>query len=724
MMMKILECWIEHPVRSLDRTFTYLCDEEVEPGSRVQIVFNRRTMIGFVDTVTETDETKEQIEKRLGYHVNMVQKVIDHESLLTPELHDLALQMKEDTVSTAIACFMCMLPAKLKPSGKIRSVVKEKWVSLSDHEVSLTSSKQLEAYTYIRDHQPIRYHDVRELYPNVIRRLVEKGAVKIEEKDREARSNAHAAHASDIQLTQRQKEVIAEIESSDDPVYLLRGVTGAGKTEVYLQLASKALAAGRQVLLLVPEISLTPQMIERVSSRFGSELAIYHSGLNDQEKYEQYRKVKSGKASIVVGTRSAVFLPFENLGLIVMDEEHDSSYKQDNQPAYHCRDIAIARGRYHHCKVILGSATPSLDSYARACKHVYHLVEMNERINQSMPAVSIVDMKEEAKNGHDLVLSEPLKEKMKDRLSHHERIILMLNRRGYNTQMRCRSCGEVITCPHCDFAMSWHRAQGVLKCHTCGYEQKIPKACPKCGSTAGFITYGFGTERLEAEVEEMFPGVSVMRMDADTTTQKNAHEKMLKDFAEGKAQILLGTQMIAKGLDFSDVTLVGIINGDNGLARTDFRSCEVTFDLLMQAAGRSGRGEKKGEVVFQVFNPDHYAVKDAAAQDYLSFFREEMKFRHIGQYPPYTYLISLVVRDKNERRVNEAADWLFASLNGSYRKIGVIALSRMNDCYRSRIILKGKNLEEMRKDVRDLLAKDTRNYRNMILVDVNPMVLD
>ena len=721
--MKILECWIEHPIRQLDRTFTYACDEEVEPGCRVKVTFAHHHLIGFVESVEETDQDLEAISAAKGYRVLMVDEVIDHTSLLTDELHDLALAMKEDNLCPAIACFQCILPPKLKPSGKIRKAVSEKWVRLSDQEVHLTP-KMLVLYTKIQEAGEMKVSDCRKISPYAFTKLKDSGAIEIFSRERQAASNAHTVAETHVQLTDRQKAVLNEIHSSDDPVYLLRGVTGAGKTEIYLQLAAQVLAQGRQVLILVPEIGLTPQMIARVSERFGSELAIYHSGLSDQEKYEQYVKVAQGQAAIVVGTRSAVFLPFQNLGLIVMDEEQDTSYKQDSQPAYHCRDIAIQRGRWHHCKVILGSATPSLDSYARALKHVYHLVEMPERIHNTLPTVTEVDMKQEAHQGGSMILSSFLRQKMHERLQKKERIILMLNRRGYNTQLRCRSCGEVIMCPHCDLAMSYHRSIGRLKCHSCGYEMKVPSVCPKCGSQEGFMSYGFGTERLEAQVQEAFPEASILRMDADTTGRKNAREKILKDFHDGKADILLGTQMIAKGLDFPDVTLVGIINGDNGLARTDFRSCENTFDLLTQAAGRSGRGEKPGEVIFQVFNPDHYAVIDAARQDYLSFFKEEMKYRYIGQYPPYTYLIALLVRDQDQRRVDATAIYLKEHLQGNFRVIGPVQLIRRNDFSRTRIVLKGKDLAAMKEAVRQVLNSDPKQLKASVLVDVNPLNLE
>ena len=543
--------------------------------------------------------------------------------------------------------------------------------------------------------------------------------MKIIEKEKEGNTYSTVKKSLPLELTEEQRKVKTEFESSDDSVFLLRGVTGAGKTEVYLQLADEVLKKGKQVLILVPEIALTPQMIERVASRFGSHLAIYHSRLNAQQKYEQYQLVRQKKASIVVGTRSAVFLPFDNLGLIIMDEEHDSSYKQDSQPAYHCRDIAIWRGKYHHCKVLLGSATPTLESYARALKNVYHLLTLEHRINDSLPVTEIVSMKNEKQN----ILSDVLKEKIQDRLDKNEQVILLLNRRGYHNILRCKECGEVVKCPHCDLAMSYHYKENVMKCHTCETMTRIPKICPSCHSDSGFATFGYGTEKLLEVVQNTFKDARILRMDRDTTSKKDDHEKILKAFGNHEADILLGTQMIAKGLDFAGVTLVGILNGDEGLARTDFRSCEVTFDLLMQASGRSGRANKQGEVVIQVYDESHYAVTCAAKQDYVSFFKNEMKFRHIGNYPPYSYFISLTVYSLSEEKAEETALWLKNALHGNFKIIGVVKLLKIKDQYRSRILLKGKDLDEMRNEIRKLLDTDENRKKN-IHIDVNPMVID
>ena len=720
--MEIITCWIEHPVRSLDRTFTYLSQQPVAPGCRIRVPFGRREVIGFTESCKHTAETEEQIEKRLGMKLKYITGVIDREPLITEELHDLALWMRDQTLSTTISCFQAMLPGKVKPSGTSSKAVVEKWVKLSDNTVNLTP-KQLEAYLLVQKMGEMKYSELRKNYPNQAHALIEKKALCVFEKEKTAEQKTVVKHSSPLPLTPLQKKAFDEIQHTDDPVYLIRGVTGSGKTEIYLQLAAEALKKGKQVLILVPEISLTPQMIERVSSRFGADLAIYHSGLNSQEKYEQYRLVKTGKARVVVGTRSAVFLPFQNLGLIVMDEEHDSSYKQENQPGYHARDVAIWRGKYHACKVVLGSATPSLESYARAIKNVYHLIVLNQRINGTRPKVTVVSMKDNLKKGGSFILSEELKQKISERLRQQKQVILLLNRRGYNTQLRCKSCNEVIRCPHCDIAMSWHRDVRMLKCHTCGTEMRLPHRCPKCGSTAGFAAFGYGTQKLEDEVRKAFPTARILRMDADTTSRKDSHEKILSAFGRHEADILLGTQMIAKGLDYPDVTLVGVVNGDEGLNRTDFRSTETTFDLLMQAGGRSGRGDDAGEVVYQVFDPDHYAVQCAVRNDYETFFRYEMRFRHAGQYPPYTYLISLTVAGRDQRQIDRVALALKNEITGNFKTIGVISLLKIQDQVRDRVLLKGKDPDEMREAVRVFL-KNTKLDVKGLRIDVNPMVLD
>lgn len=720
--MYIISVWIEHPIRTLDQTYSYLSTIEIKQGCRVSVSFGKKQLTGFTEDCCYTDESEEQINERLGMKLKYIDSIIDEEPLINEELHDLSLWMKETTLSTTISCFQAMLPSVIKPKGKLKNISSERWVKLSDIETNLTP-KQLQVFQYVQEKGEVKYSELRQKFKTIPHALIEKGVLIQFEKEKSGEMISSEIMKQPYALKENQLKAIKDIEESNDPIYLIHGVTGSGKTEVYLQLANHQIQQGRQVLILVPEIALTPQMIERVSSRFTNSLAIYHSGLNPQQKYEQWKLVRSGEAKIVVGTRSAVFLPFENLGLIIMDEEHDASYKQDIQPSYHARDIAIQRGKYHHCKVILGSATPSLDSYARALRNVYHLINMKERVNETLPNISIIEMNQAIRNGESFILSNALKEKMNEQLSLNKQIILLLNRRGFHTQLRCKACNDVIRCPHCDLAMSYHRQIKKMKCHTCGTELYVPKICPHCGSREGFTTFGYGTERLEQEVKEMFPSHKVLRMDADTTTRKDSHARILKAFGNHEADILLGTQMIAKGLDFHDVTLVGILNGDEGLNRTDFRSAEMTFDLLMQASGRSGRSQSNGEVLIQVYDQNQFVIQCVKQQDYIRFFENEMRFRKAGQYPPYTYLISIVVSGINQSKVDSTSLQIKNGLSGNFKVIGIVSLLKIKDRYRNRLILKGKNLEEMCHALKELL-KDPQLDLNAIKIDVNPMTLD
>ena len=720
--MYIISVWIEHPIRTLDQTYSYLSTIEIKQGCRVSVSFGRKQLTGFTEDCIYTNENEEQINERLGIKLKYIDSVIDEEPLINEELHDLALWMKETTLSTTISCFQAMLPSVIKPKGKLKNVSSERWVKLSDIETNLTP-KQLQVFQYVQEKREVKYSELRQMFKTIPHTLIEKGVLIQFEKEKSGEMISSEIMKQPYALKENQLKAIKDIEESNDPIYLIHGVTGSGKTEVYLQLANHQIQQGRQVLILVPEIALTPQMIERVSSRFTNSLAIYHSGLNPQQKYEQWKLVRSGEAKIVVGTRSAVFLPFQDLGLIVIDEEHDASYKQDIQPSYHARDIAIQRGKYHQCKVILGSATPSLDSYARALRNVYHLINMKERVNETLPNISIIEMNQAIRNGESFILSNALKEKMNEQLSLNKQIILLLNRRGFHTQLRCKTCNEVIRCPHCDLAMSYHRQIKKMKCHTCGTELYVPKICPHCGSRVGFTTFGYGTERLEQEVKEIFPDQKVLRMDADTTTRKDSHARILKAFGNHEADILLGTQMIAKGLDFPDVTLVGILNGDEGLNRTDFRSAEMTFDLLMQASGRSGRSQSNGEVLIQVYDQNQFVIQCVKQQDYIRFFENEMRFRKAGQYPPYTYLISIVVSGINQSKVDSTSLQIKNGLSGNFKVIGIVSLLKIKDRYRNRLILKGKNLEEMRHALKELL-KDPQLDLNAIKIDVNPITLD
>lgn len=500
--------------------------------------------------------------------------------------------------------------------------------------------------------------------------------------------------------------------------YLLEGVTGSGKTEVYLQLMAQALDQGKGAILLVPEIALTPQMVDRVISRFGSVVAVLHSGLSIAEKYDEWQRIIQGKASIVVGARSSIFAPLKNIGIIIIDEEHETTYKQGDNPRYHARNVAIWRSNYHACPLVLGSATPCLESRARAQVGKYQLVMMEDRVNQSpLPPVELIDMTQYL--GQDQwILSPELEEKMQEVLDRKEKIVLLLNRRGYANYVQCRSCGYVVQCPHCDISLTYHKVDHCLKCHYCDYQQPLPNTCPDCGFDQ-MRTRGIGTQQVVEILEEKFPGVLVVRMDNDTTRTKGAHQQLLESFNQEGPAILLGTQMIAKGLDFEQVTLVGVINADTGINMPDFRSGEKTFQLLTQVAGRTGRGKLAGQVLIQTYNPDHYVMQFAKNHDYEGFFYYEMQRRHLGAYPPYFYTTLLTVSSKDRGQgqllIYQAKEALVklqdqlksSGLEDSFHVLGpnTGGIARINDIYYFQLLLKYKKPELIRPLLGELMAQ-------------------
>lgn len=462
-----------------------------------------------------------------------------------------------------------------------------------------------------------------------------------------------------LQLNEEQQQAENLIEEAindhrSKPI-LIEGVTGSGKTEVYLQSISKVIDKGQSAILLVPEISLTPLMVKRVRARFGNRVAVLHSGLSDGEKFDEWRRIVKNEVQVVVGARSAVFAPLQNLGIIIIDEEHSETYKQNDTPRYHARNVAIYRAQNAHCPVVLGSATPSLESRSRVEKGRYDFVQIKRRANQQdLPNIKIVDMREHLGDGYNENFSAPMVEEIQKRLVKKEQVVLMLNRRGFSSFVMCRSCGFVLKCPNCDVSLTMHMDSHSMRCHYCGHEEPIPRRCQNCGSNK-IRFFGTGTEKVEQQLSEIIPTARIIRMDVDTTRRKGAHERLLERFGNHEADILLGTQMIAKGLDFPDVTLVGVLNADTALELPDLRASERTFQLLTQVSGRAGRADKTGEVLIQTFNPDHYAIKLAQKQDYEDFFHKEMYLRHLGKYPPYYFTVLVSISDENEQQALKAA---------------------------------------------------------------------
>ncbi|OAH53714.1 primosomal protein N' [Domibacillus aminovorans] len=559
---------------------------------------------------------------------------------------------------------------------------------------------------------------------------------KQEEMYRDPHSGRHFEPDKPLKLTENQQEaiepILATINDGTTETFLLHGVTGSGKTEIYLQSISQVIEKGQEAIVLVPEISLTPQMTERFKRRFGNDVAVLHSGLSIGEKYDEWRKISRKEVKVVVGARSAVFAPFENIGLIIIDEEHETSYKQEENPRYHARDVAIWRAAYYDCPVILGSATPSLESFARAKKGVYTLLTLDNRVNdRPLPSVDIIDMREELREGNRSMFSRTLFDKIKDRLEKEEQTVLFLNKRGYSSFIMCRDCGYVAGCPHCDVSMTYHRHRHQLKCHYCGYEEPAPNICPECGSEH-IRHFGTGTQKVEEELLKLLPEVRIIRMDVDTTGTKGSHERLLRQFANKEADILLGTQMIAKGLDFPDITLVGVLSADTMLHLPDFRSSEKTFQLLTQVSGRAGRHHLPGEVVVQTYTPEHYSIQLAAEQNYESFYQQEMTMRKMGGYPPFYYLALINVSHKEAIEASSAANKIVTKIKPSLSPAAVILgpvaspIARINDRYRWQCLIKYKRepkLTAVLKEVLEHYAKQGKSNELLVSVDIHPYML-
>jgi primosomal protein N' (replication factor Y) (superfamily II helicase) len=569
----------------------------------------------------------------------------------------------------------------------------------------------------------------------VVKALLEKGLLREYKKEvyRDPYEDRLFEKTLPLPLTEQQELALNPIKetitSHKHDVFLVHGVTGSGKTEIYLQAIQEVIKQGKEAIVLVPEISLTPQMVKRFKGRFGNDVAVMHSALSNGEKYDEWRKIHAKEVKVVVGARSAIFAPFENLGIIIIDEEHETTYKQEDQPRYHARDVAIKRGQYHQCPVVLGSATPTLESYARAKKGVYQLATLDKRTNnKAMPTVEIIDMRNELHEGNRTMFSVALKHEMENAIERGEQIVLLLNRRGYSTFVMCRDCGHVKRCPHCDIALTYHKNSNQLKCHYCAYEERLPLVCPECNSES-IRYFGTGTQRVEEALTQLIPHASIIRMDVDTTRKKGAHEKLLKKFANKEADILLGTQMIAKGLDFANVTLVGVLTSDSMLHLPDFRSSEKTFQLLTQVSGRAGRHELPGRVIVQTYTPEHYSIQLASEYDYEKFFLHEMQIRKKFRYPPYVFLALITVSHQNHVKAVQIASRIAQLLLKVVSKDTIVLgptpspIARMKDRYRYQCMIKYKNEPKLRssiKKIMDLYVDEMRKEDLTITVDMQP----
>lgn len=524
------------------------------------------------------------------------------------------------------------------------------------------------------------------------------------------------------------KPIDYAIEHNQNETFLLYGVTGSGKTEIYLQAIDNVINQDQEAIVLVPEIALTPQMVEQFKGRFGDKVAVMHSALSIGEKYDEWLKIRRGEVQVVVGARSAIFAPFKNLGIIIIDEEHEGTYKQEDTPRYHARDVAIERARVNNCPVVLGSATPTLESFARAEKSVYTLLTLSKRTNNKpMPKVEVVDMRAELHAGNRTMFSNKLIDKMKLAINKNEQVVLLLNRRGYSNFALCRDCGHVEQCPNCDISLTYHKGHDSLKCHYCSYEMTMPNNCPAC--TSDLISFfGTGTERVEEALKKLLPTLKIIRMDVDTTRKKGAHERLLNKFSSGEADVLLGTQMIAKGLDFENVTLVGVLAADSMLHLPDFRAAEKTFQLLTQVSGRAGRHSLDGEVIIQSYTPEHYSINLASDYNFPDFYEKEMKMRRAFQYPPYVYLALITITDENLGKVIDISkrftEKLIMILSNKSIVLGPTPspIARIKKRYRYQIIIKYRfedNLQRKISAVKNEFNNDLKKDLQ-ILIDINP----
>ena len=790
-MTKIAKVIVDVPLMQTDKPFSYKIPEALLPvitaGSRVHVPFGKgnRLLQGFVVSVDsgsaqhlktiidvldvepvlnqEQLELADQMRKTVfSYKISILKSMIpnllnsNYDRLLKPkkglsqEEKDLIFAGKKQINFSQLNQEIQTKSLSLIQAGKIdieylakdRKTIKTQKCydvnleKLSHLLINKRAKKRQELKDYLANHpQSGPLSDLYRLFSReVVHYFIKEAVLNISqvEVNRTQSYFENIIQSDFLDLNPEQQtaveQITAAIGSSNKP-YLLEGITGSGKTEVYLHVIDQTLKLGKTAIVLVPEISLTPQMTSRFISRFGSQVAIMHSGLSDGEKFDEWRKMKSNQAKVVVGARSAIFSPLKNIGAIIIDEEHEATYKQESSPRYHAREVALLRAQYHQAVLVLGSATPSIESRARASRGVYNFLQLSHRANPQahIPKVEIVDFRDYIGQQKVSNLTPVLLDKIKDRLIKKEQVVLMLNRRGYSSFIMCRDCGYVDNCPNCDISLTLHMDTKTMNCHYCGFLKGIPYICPNCQSRQ-IRYYGTGTQKAYDELKQVLPEARILRMDVDTTKRKGAHEKILTKFGRHEADILLGTQMIAKGLDFPNVTLVGVLNADTSLNLPDFRSSERTFQLLTQVAGRAGRANKPGEVLIQTYNPNHYAIQLAREQDYEAFYRYEMRIRKALSYPPYYFTVGLTLSHKDEQEVIKKSYEIVTLIKeGLTDKIKILGptpkpVARTHNLYHYQIIIKYRfedQLEIVLNHILDLTqAKGNKKLR--LIIDYEP----
>ena len=735
---------------AVNRLFDYrvpeaLCARMV-PGTRVRVPFGPRTVTGYVVERVDREDQADPADPPDLFgaagqprQLKSVLSIVGEHPFLTEPLLNLLQWLADYYCSSLEAAIRSALPAPVRATGARQK--EQLFVDLSDRsdlsdpaDRKLTK-RQAELLAQIRQVGGGWAATLcREFHctPELLRKLAAAGCLTLEARQmrRNPMANRAVLPTQPLALMPEQATALAQVKALCDasaprPLLLL-GVTNSGKTEVYLQGIAHVLAQGRGAIVLVPEIALTPQTVQRFAGRFGAQVAVLHSALSDGERYDEWHRIRTGEARVVVGPRSAVFAPVPRLGLIVVDEEHEPSYKQDESPRYNARDVAVMRGHIEHCAVLLGSATPAMETWHNAQREKYHLARMAARVdNRPRPSVRIVDMRiEAAKAGHVQVFSSVLLDAIKERLAQGEQVILFLNRRGYATSLQCPLCGFVATCEACDVAFTYHQADTCLRCHTCGAFQQVPAVCPECQDPA-FKYAGFGTQRVEAILHKCFPQARVARMDADVTARKHSHDEILGTFRTGRTDILIGTQMIAKGLHFPSVTLVGVLAADMSLHMPDFRAGERTFQLLAQVSGRAGRGDIPGEVIIQTYTPEHPAVVAAETADFEKFASQELADRLSGQFPPYMRMICLTLRGASDEKVafvtGKLAERLKALVAGRVDITDALPAPRAKAKgeFRYQILMRASGIQSMLLPLRQAIA-EARIPRDVTLaIDVD-----
>ncbi|MBR6753119.1 MAG: primosomal protein N' [Clostridia bacterium] len=736
------EIIVDIAAEQVDRVFTYAvpADMALQPGMRVEVPFGRMTKEGFVIRLKETadyDPAK----------IKTILSAPEDYPVLLPQLMALAEEIKQRHHCPLCEALRLMLPAEMR-GNRVR-IKTEEYVRLT-----LTSDQAEEAIaketrskkrkmilTILSDGQLHSMEEMRVLVKDARQALLYlRNREMLEFVTVEKLRSPYAGQIDetlDRTLTAEQEEVLGEmipaLQKNSKP-YLLHGVTGSGKTEVYIRLVREAVKMGKGAIILVPEIVLTPQMIQWFKARFGDSMAVLHSRLSAGERFDEWRRIRFGQARIVIGARSAVFAPVENLGVIIVDEEHEQSYLSQSFPQYDAREMAISRCKRERAVCVLASATPSIYSYAMARRGDYILLEMPHRIlNRPLPEIELVDMRQELRMGNKSMFSRTLKQKLDACIQSGQQAMLFINRRGYASSVNCRKCGETIRCSRCDVSMTYHSFDKTIRCHYCGAILPMPKVCPSCESTY-IKPMGTGTQKVEEELKKLYPGVGIIRMDMDTTTEKNAHFELVNQFRAGKAQILLGTQMIAKGLDFPQVTLVGAVMADMSLNFPDYRAAERTFQLLVQVAGRAGRGEKPGQVVIQSYQPEHYALQAAVKQDYRLFFAQEFDRRKKALYPPFTLMVRFLCDSKTMEDAWETAEAIKKEIEVRFsdtplwRRVLYIRadeapINRIQDRCRAQVLMKLLNhpdTDQMLETFQDMARMDRKAHT---VLEINPSSL-